>query len=218
MLSISYTYQLPFGPGKSFLHKHGVVGELAGGWSVAGIQQYQSGRPIHIEYDAVGANNPFFAAGDGFSFRPNLVPGEPLNNPAYRTNCSGPLYGTGLTPCQFYINPAAFSAPTVGTFGDAPNLLGTLRMPAYLNENFSIIKNVSLPREFRLQFQANLFNAFNRVVLSSGGDPQTFIFNGAPPNLDSNSLVDSSTVSGIMTAQQNGAHVIQLNMKLCFLR
>lgn len=89
VLSLTYTYELPFGPGKRFLNR-GAAGKVLGGWSVSGIQKYQSGRPIHIEYDAFGASNPYNAQ-DGFSFRPNLVPGQPLKNPAYRSNCSGPI-------------------------------------------------------------------------------------------------------------------------------
>jgi hypothetical protein len=110
VVSLSYTYELPLGHGKRFLNHGGAVNKVVGGWSVSGIQQYQSGRPIHIEYDALGASNPFFAAGDGYSFRPNIVPGQPLKNPAYRRSCSGPVQPTaGRNPCQFYINPAAFS-------------------------------------------------------------------------------------------------------------
>src|SRR3984885_4154869 len=88
IVALSYTYELPIGPGKAFLNKGGIVGKAVGGWSVSGIQQYQSGSPIHIEYDALGSDNPFFAAGDGYSFRPNVVPGQPFKNPAYQRSCS----------------------------------------------------------------------------------------------------------------------------------
>ena len=110
------------GHGKRFLNHNGVVDKVVGGWSVSGLQQYQSGRPIHIEYDATGGSNPFFAAGDGFSFRPNIVPGQPLKNPSYNRNCSGPILPSqvGRDACQFYINPAAFSLPPVGAFGNRP--------------------------------------------------------------------------------------------------
>ena len=90
VVSLSYTYELPFGTQRKYLN-HGVVGKAVGGWSVSGIHQYQSGRPIHIEYDAFGASNPYFAAGDGFSFRPDIVKGQPFKNPGYRRSCSGPL-------------------------------------------------------------------------------------------------------------------------------
>ena len=217
VVSLSYTYQLPFGPNQRFLHKGGVVGVAVGGWSVSGIQQYQSGRPIHIEYDAVGAANPFFAAGDGYSFRPNVVKGQPLKNPGYNKSCSGPIQSTaGRNPCQFYINPAAFSAPAVGTFGNAPNLFSALRMPAYVNEDLSVSKRTKIYDRADLQFQANFFNALNHTIFSNGGNAATFIQNSAPADLSAASLVSSNTVFGIMAAQQNAPRIIQFGLKLEF--
>ena len=216
VVSLSYTYVLPFGHNQRYLN-HGVLSAAAGGWSVSGIHQYQSGRPIHIEYDAFGASNPYFAAGDGFSFRPNLVPGQPLKNPQYNRSCSGPLPTTaGRNPCQFYINPAAFAIPQSGQFGNAPNLISALRMPAYINEDLSVSKRTQIFERLDLQFQANFFNALNRTIFSSGGNAQTFIINAAPPDLSGGSLQNSNSVFGIMTSQQNAARVIQFGMKLEF--
>lgn len=217
VVSLSYTYELPFGQGKKFLSRGGAVNEVVGGWSVSGIHQYQSGRPIHIEYDAVGAANPYFAAGDGYSFRPNIVPGQPFKNPAYRKSCSGPIQSSaGRNPCQFYINPAAFTSPAVGTFGDAPNLISALRMPAYLDEDLSISKRTKITEKADLQFQANFFNALNRTIFSAGGNAVTFIQNFAPPNLSQASLQNSTTIFGIMAAQQNSPRIIQFGMRLEF--
>lgn len=189
---------------------------------MSGIQKYQSGRPIHIEYDAFGSANPYNAQ-DGFSFRPNVVPGQPLKNPAYDPSCSGPVQITaGRNSCQFYINPAAFVAPPAGQFGNAPNLFSSLRMPAYLNEDLSISKRIPLRESMDLQFQANFFNALNRVVWSSSGsagsqgNAQTFIFNGAPPNLSPASLAQTNTIFGIFTSQQNNPRIIQFGLKLEF--
>jgi hypothetical protein len=217
VVSLSYTYELPFGPGKPFLNRKGVVGQLVGGWQISGIHQYQSGRPIHIEYDAFGSSNPYFGAGDGFSFRPNVVPGQPLKNPAYDAKCSGPVQPTaGRNACQFYINPGAFVAPPAGEFGNAPNLFSQLRMPGFYNEDLSISKRFAISERVNLQFQANFFNALNRVVFSSGGNAQTFIVNAAPPNLSPASLANSSSIFGIMTAQQNAPRIIQLGARLEF--
>ncbi len=216
VVSLSYTYELPFGRNKRFIN-HGPLSEAVGGWSVSGVHQYQSGRPIHIEYDAFGASNPYFAAGDGFSFRPNRVPGQPLKNPQYKRSCSGPIMtASGRTPCQFYINPAAFAIPPAGEFGNAPNLISALRMPAYINEDLSVSKRTKIYERLDLQFQANFFNALNRTIFSSGGNAQTFIINAAPPDLSAASLAGSNTVFGIMTSQQNGPRIIQFGMKLEF--
>lgn len=217
VVSLSYTYELPFGHNKHFLNHGGAVDKVVGGWSVSGIHQYQSGRPMHIEYDAFGSSNPFFAAGDGFSFRPNVVPHQSFKNPSYRKSCSGPVVNAGRNPCQFYINPAAFSIPAPGEFGNAPNLISALRMPAYVNEDLSVSKRTTLYENLNLQFQANFFNALNHVIFSNGGNAATFIVNGAPPDLSAASLANNSqTVFGLMTAQQNAPRIIQFGMKLEF--
>jgi len=216
VVALSYTYELPIGPDKAFLNHRGVVGRVVGGWSVSGIHHYQSGRPIHIEYDAFGASNPYYSS-DGFSFRPDVVAGVPLKNPAYDKKCSGPVLATsGRQPCQFLINPAAFSIPASGKFGNAPNLFSSLRMPAYINEDLSIMKRTTIYGRANLLFQANFFNALNRTIFSSGGNAQTFIINGAPPDLSTASLNGSNTVFGLMTAQQNSPRIIQFGMRLEF--
>ena len=77
-LSIAGFYQLPIGPGKSHL-SHGIVGNVAGGWGVAGVLQYSDGAPLPITnpvgtgqeaFAQSGTPNPIF---NGQS-RPNLVP------------------------------------------------------------------------------------------------------------------------------------------------
>jgi hypothetical protein len=215
VVALSYTYELPVGRNKKYLNRGGVVNAVVGGWQVAGIQQYQSGRPIHIEYDAFGASDPYRAT-DGFSFRPNVVSGQPLKNPNYKKSCSGPVQAAGRTNCQFLINPAAFVAPPAGEFGNAPHFFSALRLPWYFNENFSVSKRLQIHDRAKLQFQANFFNVFNRVVFSNGGNPNTFIFNQAPPDLSNASLANSNTVFGIMTDQQNGPRNIQFALKLEF--
>ncbi len=215
VLAISYSYELPIGPGKPFLNKGGLTGKLVGGWEVTGIQQYQRGRPIHIEYDAFGTNNPYYA-NDGFSFRPDVVPGQPLKNPAYNASCSGPVPQTaGRSSCAFYINPAAFAIPASGQFGNAGNLLPTLRLPNYYNEDLSISKRTAIAEHVNLQFQANFFNAFNRVVFGSS-NPVTYIINQAPGNLSSSTLATSSSIFGLLASQQNAPRRIQLSLKLEF--
>ncbi len=118
--------------------------------------------------------------------------------------------------CQFYINPAAFVAPPSGEFGNAPHFFSALRLPWYFNENLSASKRFKVYERANMQFQANFFNAFNRVVFSNGGNANTFILNNAPADLSNNSLANSNSVFGIMTDQQNGPRTIQFALKLEF--
>jgi hypothetical protein len=222
VVALSYSYELPFGPGKPFVKKSGFVGQLVGGWQVGGIHLYQSGRPIHIENWAFGSANPLLS-GDGYSQRADIVPGQPLVNPAYNRNCAGPIPTnvTGRTPCQFYINPAAFTNPAPGTFGDAPKFFSNLRTQPYFNEDLSVTKHFKFTETVGLSIQANFFNAFNRVVWGNGGNPATlnpatFQLPFAPANLSSAAIGNSSTVFGIWTAQQNAPRRIQLAARIDF--
>src|SRR5262249_7359013 len=68
VFALSWSYQLPFGPGKQMLNNKGVAGKVLGGWIVTGIHQYSVGIPIQLT-----ANNalPLFNA----LLRPNVVSG-----------------------------------------------------------------------------------------------------------------------------------------------
>ena len=146
-LAISGLYELPIGTGKRFLNKPGVAGRLIGGWQLGWVTRYQSGTPI-----GVGASNvlPIFGGGN----RPNLVPGIDPQLP--RSN---------FDPAKNrLINIAAFSQPADFTFGNAPRVLGNLRNFNYYNENVNLAKYFRITESINLQFRAEFFNVFNRVV------------------------------------------------------
>lgn len=143
----NFTYELP--P----VQKWGVVADkVLGGWQFNGIFTYLGGSPMIINDGAntAGLSNP------GNSFRPDLVPGVCI----YRCFPNDPLQ---------YINPAAFSLPAVGTFGNLG--AGTIRFPAYKNIDFSMSKNFRFKERYTIQFRAEMFNAFNnkQFVFVDGG-------------------------------------------------
>ncbi len=43
---LSYIYELPLGKNKKFFSQGSVVDKVVGGWSISGIQRYESGQPI----------------------------------------------------------------------------------------------------------------------------------------------------------------------------
>jgi hypothetical protein len=136
--AISFLYELP-------IFKRSKV---LGGWTLSGILQYQSGRPVVLT-----ANNtlPLFNA----TLRPNVVAGvsktADFNDPA----------------TDFWINRAAFTVPTAFTFGNAARTYGDLRAPAFLNENLGLIKRTALTERFTLTFRAEFFNIANRTVFGA---------------------------------------------------
>jgi len=149
VLSLSYVYELPLGPGRKYLNK-GAASKAFGGWLLSGIQRYASGTPIAV----VTVNNlPIFNG----TLRPNVIPGVDQHA------VTGP---GGFDPARDrWINSAAFVNPAPFTFGNAPRYLG-LRNPATLSESFAVLKDTAIRERMSLQFRAELSNPFNRVVFA----------------------------------------------------
>jgi hypothetical protein len=146
--AISYTYELPFGPGKPFLSGGGVSAKIVGGWQFTGIHQYQSGRPVVLT-----ANNtlPLFSG----VLRPDALTGVPKT-----LDVNDPL-------ADRWINPAAFAIPTGLRLGTAARSYTDLRSDGFMNESFGLIKRTPLTEKVNLTFRAEFFNAFNRVVFAA---------------------------------------------------
>jgi hypothetical protein len=178
---VSYIYELPVGKGKKFLNKPGPVDKVLGGWEVGGVQRYQSGQPLAFGC-ATGV-----PAYDG-CIRYNLVPGQPLLSPTASSFDVGQVFLHGGVGCKenangtfsapagvaTYWNCGAFIDPNAPnlvaargyTFGNMSRIIGSVRSQGYDNEDFSIIKRVSLFESHSLILKAELFNAFNRHVFT----------------------------------------------------
>jgi hypothetical protein len=156
VFALSYSYELPFGPGKRFLNVKGAAGKALGGWVFTGIHQYAAGVPIVLT-----ANNtlPLFNA----VLRPDVL----SSNRRIETSDFDPAR-------DFWINRGAFRAPAPLTFGSSARGYSDLRAPAPRTENFGLIKRVAIAERVTATFRAELFNAFNRTVFSA---PQANVSN-----------------------------------------
>jgi hypothetical protein len=149
----SAIYQLPFGRGRKYLNGGGVAEKFLGGWDLSGIGTARTGLPLTITISRSASALP-----DGNSTspqRPNIVPGVSLMPPG------------GQTP-QDWINPAAFSIPANGTWGNAGRNL--IRGPGIWQIDTAVIKHNRLTETVGLDFRAEAFNLFNR---SQFGLPNT---------------------------------------------
>jgi hypothetical protein len=63
------------------------------------------------------------------------------------------------SPSSGYLNPAAFSQPADGTFGDLGR--NAIFGPGFRNLDFSTTKDFQFREPFLLQFRAEFFNLFN---------------------------------------------------------
>jgi hypothetical protein len=185
VLVVSWNYELPFGRGKRFgSSMHPVLNAVVGGWQLNSIERYQSGVPIAV---SGGGNLPLFGGGN----RPNWISSD------VRTNV--PM--SSFDPAKdLYLNIDAFGQPAPYTFGNAPKRLPNVRRPAFYNEDFSAFKKFGLGSESRqLEFRAEFFNLFNRVV-----------FGGPASN------INNPSTFGTIGSQANTPRVVQFAVKLLF--
>jgi hypothetical protein len=153
-------YELPFGPGKTFLSNSGIASEVFGRWSVTAIATARTGLPVNVTEDRSSSS---VATGYTTSQRPNRVPGVSLTPP-------------GGHKINQWINPAAFSLVTGSGYGDSPR--NVARGPDLWQADFGLAKRIPLTEKMQLQFRTEFFNIFNRaqygLPLADLSSPTTF--------------------------------------------
>ncbi len=199
VFSGSAAYDLPFGPGKTWLTRAGTVGKAIGGWQVNGIVTLRGGFPSDI--------------------RTNVLP------PVFNTfNVADRVLGQSITlpsaSVDAYFNPAAFSVPRttpsvtgapIQLFGNAARRVA--RGPGSKNADVSIFKNTTITEHTLLQFRAEFFNFTNTPTffLPAANSP-TLTCIGAPGSTcNSNNPAFGKLSSGTATGRQ-----IQFGLKLYF--
>ena len=102
-----------------------------------------------------------YIGANGFLNRPNVVPGVERYSPAYLNGTWDPNGGLE-TGTRLNINAWKYPAPL--TIGNGARSYGNIRMPAYFNEDISIIKRTNINEWVSVEFRADFLNAFNRVI------------------------------------------------------
>jgi hypothetical protein len=175
-VTVNAVYDLPFGPGKTFLNNSGGFAKVLGGWSLGSIGLWHTGHPLTVQMDLSGnisdPNSQFNGlpytyllpdGNDQTSQRPDVIPGVPLILPGGGHN------GVPL------INAAAFQAPPVDAngnftrFGDAPN--GLIRALDSWQIDLALTKETKLTERVSMEFAVQAFNILNHIQL---GDPRNF--------------------------------------------
>jgi Carboxypeptidase regulatory-like domain len=137
------TYELPFGPGKRFLHSGDAVSRyLAGGWQINAISLMQSGYPFTVSATGSPTNT-------GQSGRADVVPGV---SPA-----------PARQSVSQWFNPAAFTIPTNYNYGNVRR--NSLVGPDNINFDLTAAKHIPIEKA-DLQFRAEFFNVLNHSQFS----------------------------------------------------
>jgi hypothetical protein len=141
-------YQLPFGPGRKYLNSHDFASRMLGGWELSGIGTASSGQPLNITIKRSASQ---LLDGNTSNQRPNLVPGVSI-------------YAANQTIDNWF-NPAAFSVPAKGTWGNLGRYAG--RGPGYYEIDSALQKKFLLTERIALDFRAEAFNLFNHPIYSN---------------------------------------------------
>jgi hypothetical protein len=151
-------YELPFGKGRRWVNNNLLADEVIGGWQLSGTLYLSTGTP----YSVFGTQNTYQLAGSAF---PNWVPGA-SPKPAHRSAKCETGSGSENGCINEWFNPAAFSQPADGTFGNVKRNI--LYGPGTNTVDLSGFKEFSLPWEgIRVRFSCAFTNAFNHASFSN---------------------------------------------------
>ena len=146
-LTMSWIFELPFGPNRAFLNRGGIGAKLLGEWQLSGSGTIMSGAPF-----TPIVRGAFTDVSQGV-------------NGTLRADLTGQPIQIGNPGIAGWFNTAAFVVPPAGQFGDAGRniIIG----PGQVNFTMALDKNITLreSQAFDIRFAAT--NVFNTPVLTS---------------------------------------------------
>ena len=156
--SLMAVYDLPFGTGKQWLNKPGILNAIVGNWTLSSSMKLVSGMPIYFrDSNVCGVPGQFQAACiPGITSESQVLAQSwgsmDVNKPAY--------------------NVSAFESTSLFANG---NYLGTgprvseVRGSPYRDTNLSISKKFIIKERFAFEFRAETFNVFNNHYFTCDG-------------------------------------------------
>jgi outer membrane receptor protein involved in Fe transport len=132
-------YELPFGRGKRFMNRGGLLNGVFGGWEISSLFQVHSGIP----FTPVMADNSLEGALGSGTWRPNRIGNGKLSNPSNAE----------------WFDTSAFVPPAPNTFGNSRQNI--LFGPSWKDVDFKLAKDFKITEKVGLNFSAESFDAFN---------------------------------------------------------
>ena len=140
-------WALPVGQGGWVLKDDNAASRLLGHWQLNAIASFQTGTPFDVT-----APDESFTGPDHQSY-PNCT-GDPFAGAS-----KDPSSYAGSLSSGFFINPAAFTSPSPGQFGNCrPRMF---HGPGSEDVDLSLFKSFPFRDHWRFEFRTEFFNAFN---------------------------------------------------------
>ncbi|MFN7921927.1 MAG: hypothetical protein U0Q16_17630 [Bryobacteraceae bacterium] len=171
--NVTALYEVPIGRGRKMELSNRALDAIVGGWQVGGVVNVRTGLPIDV---TIARNDLVYRVNGTNQFvnAPIVQNGQVLttaviNNPyggAFRNN-RRPDVVAGVSPFlstgdrRYVLNPAAFSIPAPGQFGNLGRW--ALHGPGLAQSDITLQKRFALTERFHLEFRSEFYNIFNRA-------------------------------------------------------
>jgi len=195
-VQVGTAYELPFGNGKKWL-TDGVASAVFGGWTLSGIGNITSGRPLNVTAAAGSLNAP------GNTQTPDLI-GEI----SYPKNTGG---GTqwfdpnAFRPVEFspeWLASVAGGTPRPFRFGTSGR--SVLRGPGFANLDLSLVRSFRITERITTDFRVDAFNFTNTPLFNNPGTNASSPSRDAQGNIlrDANGNLRTNGFGQVLSAAQ----------------
>ncbi len=167
-------YELPVGKGRKYMSDSNPwIEGFLGGWQVGGVYNARTGLPIDV---TIARNDLAYQINGTNQFvNSSVITGSTvmttavINNPyggAFRNN-RRPDVVAGVNPFlstgdrRYFLNPAAFSTPAPGQFGNLGRW--ALHGPGLSQFDLTLQKRFAVTEKVNLEFRSEIYNLFNRA-------------------------------------------------------
>jgi hypothetical protein len=209
-------YQPPF-----FQNQHGILGRLAGGWTISPLFAYGSGLPLQVSPSDNAGNDTYgggqaFGEADGSNFgglqNAILICPNNFGNSRHNNPVPSAFGGNGFGPSNFQDPAAAYNCfrnPILGIdTGHNGGAGTTLRGMAFWNVDLSVKKEIMVTERFHVEFAAVFTNVLNHNQLidagTGTGEANNTLVLGEPDNW------------GALEGQANSPRKIELGLRVRF--
>jgi hypothetical protein len=186
-LGVNAIWQIPAGTNRRFrFGGNRFVNAVLGDWQIAGFDNYHSGLPINV---LVSRNNVLYLNPQTGAYYTNPVVsgGQVVTVPVINILGGGQSRGTqrpdlvpGVNPylntaSGYLLNPAAFTVPAPGKFGNIAR--NALRGPDFKQLDLALSKDFAIAEEKRFTLRWDIYNIFNRPNFAN---PASVLGGGIP--------------------------------------